>query len=333
MTFNIPSSRRKPGGGFTFEVQQLFNEDLSGGVEVKTLSGSIVIDCDEVIELAVVNGGEIGLSGKKSACTSDGVFDAALLPGRMRVAEVGLESKVVEQKVARELCAVVKGDGLAERLGHKLQNLPELACDEVCRLVGGSLGNEDTRSSLMQGEDGLPVFGEQHEIGFPMSGNGAGVNDGGTLSDGHPLLNEVCGASALMSAKATLGLGAGQIVAPGIVVVAGDLGIDEAVDGLVADEATAVLQPEPAGHLFGRQAIAEAFENQRAKLAFAFKLGAGPPSGAGLLFSLGRLVSLGSLIAPQLARDARWRATQSCSNLPERTAFGVKSGNLAAVFQ
>jgi hypothetical protein len=77
-------------------VQQLFNEDLRGGVEVKTLSGGVVIDGDKVIELTVVNGGEIGLSGKKSACASDGVFDSALLPRRMGVAEVGFDSKVVE---------------------------------------------------------------------------------------------------------------------------------------------------------------------------------------------------------------------------------------------
>src|SRR6266702_8413075 len=38
-------------------------------------------------------------------------------------------------------------------------------------------------------------------------------------------------------------------------------------------------------------------------------------------------------IAPHLARDRRWRAIQSCRDLPDRAATGLKSGNLASVVQ
>jgi hypothetical protein len=38
-------------------------------------------------------------------------------------------------------------------------------------------------------------------------------------------------------------------------------------------------------------------------------------------------------VAPHLARDRRWRAIQSCRDLPDRAAIGLKAGNLAAVFQ
>jgi hypothetical protein len=61
-TLNSLSSRRKSGGGFTFEVQQLFAEDFSRGVEVKTLSGGIVVDGDEGVEMMVGDGCAIGFA-------------------------------------------------------------------------------------------------------------------------------------------------------------------------------------------------------------------------------------------------------------------------------
>lgn len=115
--------------------------------------------------------------------------------------------------------------------------------------------------------------------------------------------------------------------------MAGDLGIDEAVDGLMADEGKAILERQPSRHLLGREAVGKTLEDDVAKLAAALQFGAGPASGASPVLSLGRSISLGPLIALQFASNARWRAIQSCSNFPERTAFGLKSGNLAAVFQ
>ena len=41
--FLIPSSPRKPGGGFTFEVQQLMAEDLCRGFEFETFAWRIVV--------------------------------------------------------------------------------------------------------------------------------------------------------------------------------------------------------------------------------------------------------------------------------------------------
>ncbi len=46
---------------------------------------------------------EVGLSGQKTSRASDGVFDAAFLPRRMRVAEEGLEVELVQDEVACEL--------------------------------------------------------------------------------------------------------------------------------------------------------------------------------------------------------------------------------------
>ncbi len=38
-----------------------------------------------------------------------------------------------------------------------------------------------------KGQDGLAVFGEEHEIGFPMAGKSTVQDFGGTLGDGNTL--------------------------------------------------------------------------------------------------------------------------------------------------
>lgn len=49
---------------------------------------------------------------------------------------------------------------------------------------------------------------------------------------------------------------------------------------------------------------------------------------------IGRLVAdLAAAVTLHLPRDRRWRAIQSCRDLPDRAAIGLKAGNLASVFQ
>jgi len=111
---------------------------------------------------------------------------------------------------------------------------------------------------------------------------------------------------------ATLVLGAGQVVAPGAVVGAADLGVDEAVDALMADGERGLLLLEAAGDLFRGPTVLEAIEDELAQLGVAFQARATPAAGAGLLLGIARLVAeLFAAVALQLARDARWRAIQS----------------------
>jgi hypothetical protein len=57
-------------------------------------------------------------------------------------------------------------------------------------------------------------------------------------------------------------------------------------------------------------------------------------SDSSLLLSVTRLVAdQASAIALYLTSNARWRAIQSCRDLPDRAAIGLKSGNLASVVQ
>jgi len=54
--------------------------------------------------------GEIGLAGDEAPHAADGVFDAALLPGCMGIAEEGRHAEGVEAVVAGELGAIVEGE-------------------------------------------------------------------------------------------------------------------------------------------------------------------------------------------------------------------------------
>src|SRR5205085_10067625 len=101
------SSRRTPGGGFTLEVQHL-SKGLGGSSEVKAFTGRIVVGGDELTEAAGWEGCEVGFAGDEAAHSTDGIFDAALLPGGVGIAEEGLDREVMQREVAGELGCFVE---------------------------------------------------------------------------------------------------------------------------------------------------------------------------------------------------------------------------------
>src|SRR5258706_15871123 len=109
----------------------------------------------------------------------------------------------------------------------------------------------------MQGQDGLAVFGKEHEIGFPMAWNGGILVLGGPFGDRHAMLDMQGGTAPPPATPAAFCLGARQVVTPGIIFVAGDLGGDEAIDGLRADEPLAMSALEEATSLLRGPALAQ----------------------------------------------------------------------------
>ena len=89
------------------------------------------------LKLLVGEGCEVGFARQVAAHSSDGVFDAAFLPGRVGVAEEGLEAELVELVVAGELGAVVEGDGLSHGRGGIGSRMRRRAVDDG---VGGLVG-------------------------------------------------------------------------------------------------------------------------------------------------------------------------------------------------
>ena len=185
----------------------------------------------------------------------------------------------------------------------------------------------------MKSEDGLAVFGKHHEVGLPMAGAMAIVNGLRALGNRYAAVDKACRTSAPFATKAAFGFGARQVSAPGEVIGAADLGIDEAVDGFVADHRSAVLASQPASDLFGRQAKGKAGKNSLAQSRLSFEPGASPSPGFALFLGKARFVGRSGAIALQFARNGRWRAIHSCSDFADRTAFALKPGNRTAVFQ
>src|SRR6218665_1243180 len=123
------SSLRKPGGGFSFEVQHIVVEGFGWCFPSEAPSWCVVVADDAVCEECVVDLGEVGLARQEASHASDGILDAALLPGCMGIAEVGGDADLVEFVVSGELGAVVEGDGAARRRRQRFERGPERGGD------------------------------------------------------------------------------------------------------------------------------------------------------------------------------------------------------------
>jgi len=202
--------------------------------------------------------------------------------------------------------------------------------DPIGDLIRRPGGEDDAGLAFVDGEHRLTVFGEQHEVGFPVAGGLAIGDIGRPLGHGNTAFDEACGAAAAAAASA---LAARQQKAPGVILGPSDLGVNEAVDAFIADHRAAGIPRHPTGHLLGRPAAAEPFQDGAAQVGVVLE--ARPRPAPRLCPFLGGtwFVSELAAIALYLARDRRWRAIQSCRDLPERSPIGLKAGNLASVFQ
>ena len=230
----------------------------------------------------------------------------------------------MEVVVARKLRPVIEGDGLAPRGGQGRQQGVHGLGDGGGGLPGGPRGYEQAGVALMEGQDGLAVDPEQHQVGLPVTG-GAAIRDGARpLGQRAAQGDEGRRATAFEAAAAAFGFRPRQVVAPGVLCFAGHLRIDEAVDGLVGDDRSVLLPSEAAGHLLGGPAVLELRQDRGAERAVAVELGALPAPRPGLLVGIAWLVALGGgPIAVQFSSHRRWRAIQSCRDLADRVSRGV----------
>src|ERR1039457_5036493 len=102
------------------KCNSMFQEYLVGSFEAEAFSGSVVIAFEVEGEAMCWQGIEVGVSGQLAAQTTDRVFDAALLPRRVRVAEPGLDPEPSAQEIVfAELRSIIERDGLAGARGHR----------------------------------------------------------------------------------------------------------------------------------------------------------------------------------------------------------------------
>ena len=70
-------------------MQQVTNEDLGRGIEVKTLSWGVIIRANHREQAVIGERSEVGFSRQASTHATDSVLDAALLPRGMSITEKG----------------------------------------------------------------------------------------------------------------------------------------------------------------------------------------------------------------------------------------------------
>src|SRR6266550_67908 len=143
----------------------------------------------------------------------------------------------------------------------------------------------------MQREDDLAIFGEEHEIGLPMAGEGPILNSLRTLGNRDAILDMKGGTTAFASSPTALAFAARQVVTPGIVLMACDLTVDKAIDGLGADQLASMLPLDPATGLLGRPTLAQATQNLFAQGGVALQLRAFPATCLGALLGVHRFVA------------------------------------------
>jgi hypothetical protein len=236
---------------------QRFQEDFGWGLEVQAFARCVVVEPREVPDLGWPESREVCFPGQSTSHASNGILDAAFLPGGMGVAEEGLEAEAtVEPVMLGELGAVVEGDGLSQLAGQVGEQAFNGGCDGCSSFIGLAQDRECAGRSLVKSEDRLTVGAEEHEVGFPMAGLGAIGDAGWPQRNRNAVFNVIGRTSAFTTAEAAFAFAARQIEAPGIVLGAGDLRGDEAVDGLMADDDAAMLAREAPRDLLGRPAAA-----------------------------------------------------------------------------
>ena len=268
----MASFRRKPEGGFTFEVQQEIGEDLGWGFEAEAFARGVIDALRDGVDVVRCIVKQVCLTRKQAADPAIGIFDAALFPGAVRIAEEGSDSKGVAQFVMQgELGAVVLRQSTAQRRWQARQPLVQLLGGWF-GLAAGRLGEEhEAGGPFLCDEDGLAISAEQHVVGFPVAWLTAGIDVERAFFHGNTVFYVLHGAAALLSSVAAFELAARQVVAPAVVLGSADLGVDEAVDGFVADGDGGLLPSEPAGDLLGGPAASEAGEDGVAQCVVAFQ--------------------------------------------------------------
>ena len=302
----------------------MVSKNLGGRLIAETFPRGIIVYLNQMRKVFIGESHQVGLAGQGPAQAADGVFDAALLPGRVGLTEEGLEAESMEGIMPRKLRPVIEGDRLAPGGGQGREERGDGVRDRRGGFAGGPRGNQQAGVALMEGQDGLAVDPEHHQIGLPMA-RGAAIRDRSRpLRQRAAQSDEGRRAAPLVAPAPAFGFGLRQIVAPGVLCFAGHLRIDEAVDGLVGDDRSVRLPGEAAGHLLGGPAVLEPRQDRGAERAVAVELGALPAARPGLLVGIAWAVALGAgRIAVQFSSHSRWRAIQSCRDLAERVSRGV----------
>ena len=242
--------------------------------------------------------------------------------------------------MTRELGAVVESDGLSPGFRQDREQIVHGAGDGVCRLAGLTGSDEQARVALVQGEHRVAASPKEHQVSLPVAGGLAVGRRLGTFRQWTALGNEGGRTAPTAPMGSPLRLASRQVVPPTIVLGARHLSVydlnlrfAETIDGLVGDDRCSRFLRHVSRHLLRRPALSQVPQHGLAQRSIPFQLAANPAPRPRLFSGIRRSVALRTRpIAFHLPHNGRWRAIQSCSNLPERVSRSVKSGQFTPLF-
>src|ERR1041384_7237785 len=187
----------------------------------------------------------------------------------------------------------------------------------------------------MSDQNGLTVLGKQHQITFPMAGLSAFVDVGWAPLDRDTPLDVIDRTPASVTVPPSFTFSPGQVVPPTKIVGAPDLGVDEPIDRLIAEDRTAVvLSPQSTAYLGWRPAVSQSLEHLLLQLRFTQQATSPPTTALRLLLRVGRLVAhLSATVTSKLSHYSRWRAIHSCRDLADCLPGLAKSAKCTALFK
>src|SRR5215207_752576 len=317
------SSRSATGGWCRFGLAESGGESLLWCPEAKAFAGCGVHACLDLVQAGRGEGGEVELARQEAAQPAVGVLDAALLPRRVRVAEVTVDAAALGQLlIAEELRAAVEGDGLAcggWQLGQYLAD----GADHTggTPVVVWHKPHESARALHERGQVGLAVgAAEDQQVRLPMTDGLALTDLGRPLGDG-PFGRDLEAARLTAEASAPQPSRAQEMAVQ--LERATFRAVDELVDGLVAQAAVLASELQAAGDLLGRPAELQFLNDMTAQAWIPDELALPTASAPGAVLGGDGIVAavllhLAELVAGDLAVDGRAVPTELACDLLHR---------------
>ena len=181
-------------------------------------------------------GRQVGLARQSPPQPANCVLHAALLPGRVSIAEEGLYTQLVELVMVCELGTVVEGDRPSPFRRELTQNLGHSGGYGNGRLARRSQGYEDARVAFVHGQHRMSIDSEQHQVSLPVPRSATVIGAVRALGDGTTLSHEGSRATPSAASPTSLRLGIGKVVAPAVILLTSHLAVDEPVYALVGDD-------------------------------------------------------------------------------------------------
>ena len=223
-----------------------------------------------------------------------------------------------------ELGAVVERDCLAELRRQWPQDGSDGFSDWCGCPRRPTHRDEQPGAALVQHQHRLPGPAELHSIRLPVAELRAVGNCCRAFREWAAVQNGARRTAPSTPAPTAPPLPPPQELAPRIVLRPRDLRVDEPVDALVRGNAPASLSLQPPRHCLRRPPQSQPTQHIVPELVVPVQPCAAPAPCMGLLVGIHRPVAATlRAVALQLPSNRRWRAIQSCCDLPDRAPLGT----------